>query len=45
MSEVKLIQTLNKLKEINFFYYVGLKQAKEKGLVDEVLIDTNELYE
>ena len=31
MTEMKYIQTLNKLKEINFFYYVGLKQAKEKG--------------
>jgi len=31
MSETKIIETLNKLKEINFFYYVGLKQGKEKG--------------
>lgn len=31
MSEIKNIQTLNKLKEINFFYYVGLKQGKDKG--------------
>ncbi len=31
MSEPERIQTLNKLKEINFFYYAGLHQAKEKG--------------
>ena len=31
MSEEKRIQSLNRLKEINFFYYAGLHQAKEKG--------------
>lgn len=31
MPEPKIIETLNKLKEINFFYYVGLKQGKDKG--------------
>jgi benzoyl-CoA reductase/2-hydroxyglutaryl-CoA dehydratase subunit BcrC/BadD/HgdB len=31
MSEIKNIETLKQLKEINFYYYVGLKQAKEKG--------------
>jgi benzoyl-CoA reductase/2-hydroxyglutaryl-CoA dehydratase subunit BcrC/BadD/HgdB len=31
-KEVQRIQTLRQLKEINFFYYVGLKQGKEKGV-------------
>lgn len=31
MSELKIIETLKQLKEINFFYYLGLKQAKDKG--------------
>jgi benzoyl-CoA reductase/2-hydroxyglutaryl-CoA dehydratase subunit BcrC/BadD/HgdB len=31
MNEPIPIETLKKLKEINFFYYVGLKQGKDKG--------------
>ena len=31
MSEAKIIETLKQLKEINFYYYVGLKQGKDKG--------------
>ena len=32
LKDVQRIQTLKKLKEINFYYYVGLKQGKDKGV-------------